>query len=198
MERRPHISPIFIPPHFTSNLASPSTFGTPDNGYQSSFTPASTSGLQFQYNNIPASPLEKRRNPPPYPADLPDLQDVSDDEDDSEDEEEPIPHAHGWEREPAQWRYNMDEHLAQAHPEYTSPRNPNGVQRLPHAVWESMKMAAGEEIALGILLGKIPAPFARVAEPDEGVNEPQQSGVRRVPSSDGTCGHETGDQAPEE
>ncbi|KAJ7698194.1 hypothetical protein B0H14DRAFT_3529010 [Mycena olivaceomarginata] len=91
MERRPHISPIFIPPHFTSNLASPSTFGTPDNGYQSSFTPASTSGLQFQYNNIPASPLEKRRNPPPYPADLPDLQDVSDDEDDSEEEEEPIP-----------------------------------------------------------------------------------------------------------
>ncbi|KAJ7502218.1 hypothetical protein B0H11DRAFT_1989903, partial [Mycena galericulata] len=83
--------------------------------------------------------------------------------------------------QPAVWRYNMAEHLAQVHPEYASPRNPDGLQRLPNAVWTSMAMAEGEEVALGIPLGKIPAPFTRVAGPDEGADEPEQMGVRKVP-----------------
>ncbi|KAJ7810623.1 hypothetical protein B0H13DRAFT_1927255 [Mycena leptocephala] len=141
--------------------------------------------------------------------------------------------------QPAQWRYNMEEHLSTAHPEYASPRNPRGVKRLPHAVWTSMEMAEGEEEALGIplmIFGRtaaagailirlpyeirldksmsgpqlqigvgviwwvlrseslaempsasqavclmIPAPFARVAGPDEGVDGLQQVGVPRVP-----------------
>ncbi|KAJ7861954.1 hypothetical protein B0H13DRAFT_1900306 [Mycena leptocephala] len=81
--------------------------------------------------------------------------------------------------QPAQWRYNMEEHLSQAHPEYASPQNPDGGKRLPHAVWTSMEMGDGEEAALGIPVDKIPAPFTRVAGPDEGVEEPQL-GVRRA------------------
>ncbi|KAJ7872497.1 hypothetical protein B0H14DRAFT_2721869 [Mycena olivaceomarginata] len=82
--------------------------------------------------------------------------------------------------QPAQWRYNMEEHLAQAHPEYASPRNLEGDKRLPHAVWISMKTSTEEERALGIPVDKIPVTFSRVAGPDEGVEEPQL-GVRRVP-----------------
>ncbi|KAJ7847961.1 hypothetical protein B0H13DRAFT_1463685, partial [Mycena leptocephala] len=59
--------------------------------------------------------------------------------------------------QPAQWRYNMEEHLAAAHPEYASPRNADAQQRLPHAVWTSMAMTDAEERALGIPPSKIPA-----------------------------------------
>ncbi|KAJ6584060.1 hypothetical protein DFH09DRAFT_1028949 [Mycena vulgaris] len=84
--------------------------------------------------------------------------------------------------QPGQWRYNMEEHVAQAHPKYASPRNPDGAKRLPHAVWTSMQISHGEEVALGIPLGKVAAPFTRVAGPDEGVDDGvQQIGVRRVP-----------------
>ncbi|KAJ7150438.1 hypothetical protein C8R43DRAFT_835989, partial [Mycena crocata] len=58
--------------------------------------------------------------------------------------------------QPAQWRYNMEEHLAAAHPEYASPQNPDGQRRLPHAVWESMELKDDEQRALGIPLSKIP------------------------------------------
>ncbi|KAJ7031846.1 hypothetical protein C8F04DRAFT_1360484 [Mycena alexandri] len=82
--------------------------------------------------------------------------------------------------QPAQWRYNMEEHLAIAHLEYASPRNPDAQQHLPHVVWTSMATTEAEERALGIPDSKIPAPFARVAGPDEGVDEPsQQLGVQR-------------------
>jgi hypothetical protein len=69
---------------------------------------------------------------------------------------------------------------AQAHPEYASPRNPEGDKRLPHAVWISMKTSEEEETALGIPVDKIPVMFSRKAGPDEGMEEPQL-GVRRVP-----------------
>ncbi|KAJ7866993.1 hypothetical protein B0H14DRAFT_2161749, partial [Mycena olivaceomarginata] len=59
--------------------------------------------------------------------------------------------------QPAQWRYNMEEHLALAHPEYASPRNPDGLQRLPHAVWTAMEITVTEHRGLGIPEGKIPA-----------------------------------------
>ncbi|KAF8215121.1 hypothetical protein K438DRAFT_1926718 [Mycena galopus ATCC 62051] len=58
--------------------------------------------------------------------------------------------------QPAQWRYNMEEHLATIHPEYASPRNPDGQQRLPHTVWSSMEISEVEERALGIPQSKIP------------------------------------------
>jgi hypothetical protein len=74
----------------------------------------------------------------------------------------------------------MEEHLALAHPEYASPRNPDGLQRLPHAVWTAMEITVTEHRGLGIPEGKIPAPFSRVTGPDEGVEE-SQPGVRRVP-----------------
>ncbi|KAJ7919960.1 hypothetical protein B0H13DRAFT_2319883 [Mycena leptocephala] len=70
--------------------------------------------------------------------------------------------------QPEQWRYNMEK---QAHPEYASPRNPDAGRRLPHLVWTSMAVGKGEEVAFGIPLSKIPAPFARVAGPNEGVEE---------------------------
>lgn len=75
----------------------------------------------------------------------------------------------------------MEEHLAHVHPEYASPRNPDGQRRLPHAVWSSMELGQAEELALGVPMSKIPAPFSRVAGPDEGVDATQQLGVRRVP-----------------
>lgn len=74
----------------------------------------------------------------------------------------------------------MEEHLAAAHPEYASPRNADAPQRLTYAVWTSMATTDTEERALGIPPSKIPAPFARVAGPDEGVDETsQQLGVQR-------------------
>ncbi|KAJ7678655.1 hypothetical protein B0H17DRAFT_838271, partial [Mycena rosella] len=59
--------------------------------------------------------------------------------------------------QPAQWRYNMEEHLARDHPEYASPRNPDGRQRLPHTVWVSMELDQREHIAAGIPLSQIPS-----------------------------------------
>jgi hypothetical protein len=74
----------------------------------------------------------------------------------------------------------MEEHLATAHPEYASPRNPDGQKRLPHTVWTSIEISDAEERSLGIPESKIPGPFTRVAGPDEGVDEStQQLGVQR-------------------
>ncbi|KAJ7730113.1 hypothetical protein DFH07DRAFT_756417, partial [Mycena maculata] len=64
--------------------------------------------------------------------------------------------------------YNMQEHLSIAHPEYSSPLNHGGTQ-LPHKLWESMKVDATEEIALGIPRASIPPVFEDVAGPDQGV-----------------------------
>jgi hypothetical protein len=80
--------------------------------------------------------------------------------------------------QPAQWRYNMEEHLAAAHPEYASPLNAAAPQHLPHTVWMSMATTYVER-ALGIPPSKIPPAFTRVAGPDEPVDEPgQQLGVQ--------------------
>ncbi|KAF7376995.1 hypothetical protein MSAN_00117400 [Mycena sanguinolenta] len=78
----------------------------------------------------------------------------------------------------AQWRYNMPEHLSISHPEYASPLNPGGI-RLPHEVWESMRLEAKEELALGIPAASIPAVFADVAGPDEGVDRSNVVGKKR-------------------
>ncbi|KAJ7442126.1 hypothetical protein FB451DRAFT_1105911 [Mycena latifolia] len=78
----------------------------------------------------------------------------------------------------AHWRYNMPKHLAAVHPEYASPLNPEGI-RLPHDVWETMKLAEGEERALGIPEAKIPAVFVDVAGPDEGVERSNVVGRKR-------------------
>ncbi|KAJ6583577.1 hypothetical protein DFH09DRAFT_838888, partial [Mycena vulgaris] len=58
--------------------------------------------------------------------------------------------------QPAQWRYNMEEHLALKHPEYASPRNPDAQQRLPYDVWIRMEITKVEELAQGIPLTKVP------------------------------------------
>ncbi|KAJ7882220.1 hypothetical protein B0H14DRAFT_3756926 [Mycena olivaceomarginata] len=63
--------------------------------------------------------------------------------------------------------WSMEEHLALAHPEYVSPCNPNGLQRLLHAVWTAMEIPFTEHRRLGIPEGEIPAPFSRVTGPDE-------------------------------
>ncbi|KAJ6559452.1 hypothetical protein DFH09DRAFT_1364826 [Mycena vulgaris] len=68
-------------------------------------------------------------------------------------------------RQPAQWRYNMEAHLAVAHPEYASPHNPNGVKRLPITVLESFELQRPEQLALGIPAHKIPPKFIKVADP---------------------------------
>ncbi|KAJ6494174.1 hypothetical protein DFH09DRAFT_1337840 [Mycena vulgaris] len=82
-------------------------------------------------------------------------------------------------RQPAQWRYNMEAHLAAAHPEYASPHNPDGVKRLPITVLESFELQRVEQLALGIPANKIPPKFIKVAGPDEGADlQPQQLGVR--------------------
>ncbi|KAK6987918.1 hypothetical protein R3P38DRAFT_3229770 [Favolaschia claudopus] len=79
----------------------------------------------------------------------------------------------------AQWRYNMPEHLSTAHPEYASPLNPGGA-RLPHEVWESMKVEEAEELALGIPKVSIPAVFAEIAAPNEGVDRSNVVGRKRA------------------
>ncbi|KAF7355837.1 hypothetical protein MVEN_00912000 [Mycena venus] len=78
----------------------------------------------------------------------------------------------------AQWRYNMPEHLSTAHPEYSSPLSPGGT-RLPHEVWESMKIDTTEELALGIPDASIPAVFEDVAGPDEGLDRANVVGRKR-------------------
>ncbi|KAJ7817906.1 hypothetical protein B0H14DRAFT_3741057 [Mycena olivaceomarginata] len=82
---RPNLSPIFVPTAFTSHLHSPTTFGTPDSGYQSGFTPASGTGFQFS----PTSSLD-RRGKRAYPADFddpPPLYHLPEEDDDSDDED---------------------------------------------------------------------------------------------------------------
>lgn len=79
----------------------------------------------------------------------------------------------------AQWRYNMPEHLSTAHPEYSSPLSPGGT-RLPHEVWESMKVDTTEEVALGIPQASIPAVFEDVAGPDEGLDRANVIGKKRL------------------
>ncbi|KAJ6617148.1 hypothetical protein B0H10DRAFT_1948532 [Mycena sp. CBHHK59/15] len=62
----------------------------------------------------------------------------------------------------AQWRYNMETHLAKSHPEYASPLNPNGLKHLLNDVWETMVIQREEEIALGIPLEKILPKFTKI------------------------------------
>ncbi|KAJ7805417.1 hypothetical protein B0H14DRAFT_3771691 [Mycena olivaceomarginata] len=81
---RPNLSPIFVPTAFTSHH-SPTTFGTPDSGYQSGFTPASGTGFQLS----PTSPLD-RCGKHAYPADFddpPPLYHFPEEDDDSDDED---------------------------------------------------------------------------------------------------------------
>ncbi|KAJ7915199.1 hypothetical protein B0H13DRAFT_2456801 [Mycena leptocephala] len=80
--------------------------------------------------------------------------------------------------QPAQWRYNMPEHLNIAHLEYASPLNPGGT-RLPHEVWVSMEVNAKEEMALGILPTSIPAAFEDIAGPDEGLDRVNMAAGRK-------------------
>ncbi|KAJ7911780.1 hypothetical protein B0H13DRAFT_2479992 [Mycena leptocephala] len=80
--------------------------------------------------------------------------------------------------QPAQWRYNMPEHLNIAHPEYASPLNPGGT-RLPHEVWVSMEVNAKEEMALGIPPTSIPTAFEDVAGPDEGLDRANTAAGRK-------------------
>ncbi|KAK7007144.1 hypothetical protein R3P38DRAFT_3403891 [Favolaschia claudopus] len=87
----------------------------------------------------------------------------------------------------AQWRYNMPEHLSTAHPEYASPLNPGGT-RLPHEVWESMKVERMEELALGIPAAAVPVPFTDVAAPDEGVDRSNVVGKKRKKKDSTTTG----------
>ncbi|KAJ7923945.1 hypothetical protein B0H13DRAFT_2266884 [Mycena leptocephala] len=63
--------------------------------------------------------------------------------------------------------------------EYSSPLNPGGT-RLPHEVWESMKVEATEEVALGIPEASIPAVFKDVTGPDEGLDRSNVVGRKRV------------------
>ncbi|KAF7372252.1 hypothetical protein MVEN_00084700 [Mycena venus] len=77
-----------------------------------------------------------------------------------------------------QRRYNMPEHLSTAHPEYSSPLSPGGT-RLPHKVWESMKVEPMEELALGIPEASILAVFEDVAGPDEGIDRANVVGKKR-------------------
>ncbi|KAJ7653376.1 hypothetical protein B0H17DRAFT_397246, partial [Mycena rosella] len=79
----------------------------------------------------------------------------------------------------AQWRYNMAEHVSIAHSEYSSPLSPGGT-RLPHEVWESMKLDPTEETALGIPTASIPRVFEDVAGPDEGVDRADVVGKKRA------------------
>ncbi|KAJ7106609.1 hypothetical protein C8R44DRAFT_885886 [Mycena epipterygia] len=80
---RPVLTPLHIPPSFTSTMRTPA-FGTPDSGYNSSFTfsyptPASSHSSEY-FQQSPSSPLQHR---PRYPVNLPDLVDLppSDEED---------------------------------------------------------------------------------------------------------------------
>ncbi|KAJ7698199.1 hypothetical protein B0H14DRAFT_2649580 [Mycena olivaceomarginata] len=76
---RPSLSPLFIPPPFASNLARSRTAGTPDSGYHSAFTPASSHHFGAP-RNTPSSPLQHRFTAPLR------LSDDEDDEDDNDDE----------------------------------------------------------------------------------------------------------------
>ncbi|KAJ7838286.1 hypothetical protein B0H14DRAFT_2588687 [Mycena olivaceomarginata] len=80
--------------------------------------------------------------------------------------------------QPAQWCYNMPEHLSIAHPEYASPLNPRGT-RLPHEVWVSMEVEEAEELVLGIPKASIPTVFRDVAGPDEGLDRANVAGKRK-------------------
>ncbi|KAJ7362787.1 hypothetical protein DFH08DRAFT_951024 [Mycena albidolilacea] len=73
----------------------------------------------------------------------------------------------------------MEEHLALTHPE-VSPCNPDGLQRLPHAVWTAMEITFTEHRGLGIPEGEIPAPFSCVTRPDEDVEESQPGSLPRI------------------
>ncbi|KAJ7909926.1 hypothetical protein B0H13DRAFT_1616140 [Mycena leptocephala] len=63
---------------------------------------------------------------------------------------------------PAVWRYNMAEHVRIHHSEYASPQQPEGLP-LPYAVWENMRIAQEEELAMGVKEFLIPREFTQVA-----------------------------------
>ncbi|KAJ7182231.1 hypothetical protein C8R43DRAFT_1143909 [Mycena crocata] len=73
---------------------------------------------------------------------------------------------------PAVWRYNMPQHLQDAHPEYASPNSPDG-DLLPLKIWDSVKLTREEEKAAGIPDRRVP--FSRF-EPHEII---EQSGARK-------------------
>ncbi|KAI0054409.1 hypothetical protein BV25DRAFT_1949134 [Artomyces pyxidatus] len=92
----------------------------------------------------------------------------------------------------AVWRYNMEEHLAERHAEYASPRNPD-ISRLPlpQAVWKAMEILRSEELALGIPEDKLPTPFALLGvEAEQDISEVSvtlraAAGLKRVRNSRG-------------
>ncbi|KAJ6456289.1 hypothetical protein C8R47DRAFT_996339 [Mycena vitilis] len=59
---------------------------------------------------------------------------------------------------PGIWRYNMEQHLRDAHPEYASPLQPEG-DPLPFKVWESARIDYNEQFLLGIPEFLIPPMF---------------------------------------
>jgi hypothetical protein len=67
---------------------------------------------------------------------------------------------------PAIWRYNMAQHLREVHSEYASPEQPEG-NPLPFKVWQSARIDAAEEIALGVPESLVPRPFTRSIQESE-------------------------------
>ncbi|KAJ7089456.1 hypothetical protein C8R44DRAFT_892411 [Mycena epipterygia] len=87
---RPVLTPLHIPPSFTSTMRTPA-FGTPYSGYNSSFTfsyltPASRHSSEY-FQQSPSSPLQHR---PRYPVNLPDLVDLPPSDDEDPDDEEDV------------------------------------------------------------------------------------------------------------
>ncbi|KAJ6572726.1 hypothetical protein DFH09DRAFT_916417 [Mycena vulgaris] len=75
---------------------------------------------------------------------------------------------------PAVWRYNMAHHLRDNHPEYTSPLQPEGAP-LPFKVWESARIGAAEEKALGVAISP---EFTRFVAGDEADSRGEKRGGR--------------------
>ncbi|KAH9940558.1 hypothetical protein B0H21DRAFT_754571 [Amylocystis lapponica] len=79
-------------------------------------------------------------------------------------------------KRPATWRYNMETHLHDHHPEFASLENPTGLP-LPRALWQDIDISAEEEKALGVPEALIVPRFLQVQDEGEadGVEAPGAS-----------------------
>ncbi|KAK7012371.1 hypothetical protein R3P38DRAFT_3019043 [Favolaschia claudopus] len=93
---------------------------------------------------------------------------------------------------PGIWRYNMEQHLRDRHPEYASPLQPEG-DILPFELWLSARVEYNEQLLLGVPENLIPVPFTKFIHEAEGTSDRrEESDEQRASKRGRSTGKATG------